>query len=58
MAVKFKRGDQVKVVAVVPQGPVVDVMLDADGDIQYLVKYQDASGEQFRWFKESELAGV
>ncbi len=58
MAVKFKRGDEVKVVATVPHGPVVDVMLDADGEIQYLVQYQDALGEQRRWFKETELVGA
>jgi uncharacterized protein YodC (DUF2158 family) len=52
----FKKGDQVKLVAVVPQGPVLSMRMDEDGNVQCLVGWTDANGaEQQRWFDEDQL---
>jgi len=59
MATTFKKGDVVKAVAVVPQGPVLALRMDDDGVVSYLVEWTDVSGEtQQRWFEESQLTGV
>ena len=59
MAASFKIGEEVKLVTVVPQGPVKQLSVSQDGDIQYLVEWSDADGDtQERWFKEEELAKV
>lgn len=56
MAASFKVGEQVKLITVVPQGPVKALSVNQDGDIQYLVEWTDADGDsQERWFKEDEL---
>lgn len=56
----FKIGDQVKVNAVVPEGPVQRMRMDeATGEISYLVEWTDAADiVQQRWFKEAELVGA
>ena len=56
----FKIGDQVKVKAVIPEGPVQRMRMDeATGEISYLVEWTDVAGEvQHRWFKEDELVGA
>lgn len=56
---KFKKGDAVKVQAVIPQGPVLALRMDEDGVIYCLVEWTDVEGKiQQRWFAEDELTGV
>ena len=56
----FKIGDNVKVKAVLPQGPIQRMRMDeATGVISYLVEWTDADGHaQQRWFTEDELTGA
>ena len=59
MATKFKKGDVVKLDAVVPQGPVEALRMDEDGNFFYLVEWTDAEGnDQQRWFEESQLVAA
>jgi len=59
MATKFVKGQEVKLNMVVPQGPVMKLRMDEDGQFFYLVMWTDAQGvEQSRWFKEEELVAV
>ena len=59
MATTFKKGDTVKLVATVPQGPVEALRMDEDGNFFYLVSWTDADGAvQSRWFEEAQLAAV
>lgn len=52
----FKKGDTVKVKVVVPEGPVVAMRMDEDGNVSYLVSWVDSSNtEQQRWFAETDL---
>jgi uncharacterized protein YodC (DUF2158 family) len=56
MATAFKKGDVVKLKAVVPQGPVLALRMSEDGIVSYLVEWVDANGvKQNRWFTENEL---
>lgn len=56
---KFKKGDAVKVKAVIPQGPVVALRMDEDGVIYCLVEWTDVDGKtQQRWFAEDDLTGA
>lgn len=55
----FKKGDTVKVVAVIPQGPVESMRMDEDGNVQYLISWTDANGnEHSRWFDEAQLTAA
>lgn len=56
----FKIGDNVKVKAVLPQGPIQRMRMDeTTGVISYLVEWTDADGQaQQRWFTEDELTGA
>lgn len=59
MATKFVKDQQVKVIAVVPQGPVQKLRMDDDGVIWYLINWADGQGViQERWFREDELTEV
>jgi len=59
MATAFKKGDEVKVVAVTPEGPVQALRMDEDGNFFYLVEWTDADGNtQQRWFKEAQLVAA
>ena len=59
MATKFKKGDEVKVQAVVPQGPVQALRMDEDGTVYCLVEWTGKDGQtQQRWFAEDDLIGV
>lgn len=52
----FKKGDEVKVVAVIPQGPVESMHMDEDGNVQYLISWTDSDEvTQSRWFDEDQL---
>lgn len=56
MATKFAKGDAVKVIAVIPQGPVEKLRMDEDGNFWYMISWVDAGGvKQERWFAEQEL---
>jgi hypothetical protein len=55
----FKKGDTVKVVAIIPQGPVESMRMDEDGNVQYLISWTDANGnEHSRWFDEAQLTAA
>lgn len=57
MATKYIKGQTVKLVSVVPQGPVIALRMDENGTFFYLVEWTDESGtKQQRWFEESQLA--
>jgi len=59
MATKYTKNQNVRLKAVVPQGPVVDLRMNEDGVFFYLVEWTDADGvKQQRWFEESELEAV
>ena len=59
MATKFSKGDEVKVVAVTPQGPIQAFRMDDDGVVFCLVEWTDANGDvQQRWFAEDDLTEV
>jgi len=56
MATKFVKGEEVKIVAVIPQGPVEKLRMDEDGNFWYLFSWVDADGNtQERWFAELDL---
>jgi uncharacterized protein YodC (DUF2158 family) len=56
MATAFSKNQQVRLKAVVPQGPVQALRMDEDGVVSYLVQWTDANGQsQSRWFTEDEL---
>jgi len=59
MATAFKKGDNVKLNSIVPEGPVQALRMDEDGNFFYLVEWTDADGSvQQRWFEESQLAAA
>lgn len=59
MATKFKKGEEVKVVGVIPQGPVQALRMDEDGNFFYLIDWVDANGDaQSRWFSEADLTAA
>lgn len=59
MATKFVKGQPVKLIATVPQGPVLKLRMDEDGFVWYLIGWTDAQGKvQERWFREDELEEV
>ncbi len=59
MATTFKKGDVVKAVAVVPEGPVLAMRMSDDGVVSYLIEWSDVDGNtQQRWFEESQLTGA
>jgi len=59
MATTFKKGDVVKAIAVIPQGPVLALRMDDEGIVSYLISWTDVDGNtQERWFEESQLTGA
>ncbi len=59
MATKFAKGQEVRLVAVVPQGEVEALRMSEDGVFSYLISWTDADGNvQNRWFEESKLEAV
>ena len=59
MATTFKKGDTVKLVVAVPQGPVEALRMNEDGDVQYLISWTDTAGVvQSRWFDEAQLTAA
>lgn len=56
---KFKKGDAVKLIAVVPQGQVASMRMDDEGNVECLLEWVDVEGvAQSRWFGEGELEAV
>jgi hypothetical protein len=59
MATKYTKNQNVRLKAIVPQGPVIALRMNEDGEFFYLVEWTDADGvKQQRWFEESELEAV
>ena len=59
MASTYKRGDVLTVKGVTPTGPVQSIRMDEDGNVFYLLEWQDADGEtQNRWFSEAEVTAA
>ena len=59
MATKFKKGDAVKVNAIIPSGPVQALRMDEDGTVYCLIEWTDEQGQsQQRWFAEDDLIGA
>jgi hypothetical protein len=59
MATKFTKGQDVRVKAVVPQGPVEKLRMTEDGEFFYMISWVDINGvTQTRWFAEEELEGA
>ena len=52
----FKKGDVVKLKAVVPTGPILSMRMTEDGDVECLVGWTDVDGvQQERWFAQTQL---
>jgi hypothetical protein len=59
MATTFIKNQNVRVKAVIPQGPVMALRMNEDGQFFYLIQWTDANGNvQSRWFKEEDLEAV
>ena len=59
MATMFRKGDTVKLVVAVPQGPVEALRMTEDGDVQYLISWTDTTGAvHSRWFDEAQLTAA
>lgn len=59
MATAFKKGDNVKINAALPEGPVQALRMDEEGNFFYLVEWTNADGDvQQRWFEESQLVAA
>lgn len=59
MAILFNKGDAVKVTASTIQGDVLDIVLNAEYVLLYLIGYTNAEGvDHKRWFKEYQLTKV
>jgi len=56
MATKFTKGQQVRINATVPNGPVQAFRMDENGTVFCLLEWTDDKGNvQIRWFKEDDL---
>jgi hypothetical protein len=59
MPTTYTKNQNVRVKAVVPEGPVTALRMNEDGEFFYLIQWTDANGRsQRRWFKEEELEAV
>jgi hypothetical protein len=59
MATKFAKGQAVKLIAVVPEGPVQALRMDEDGNFFYMIEWTDADGNVTqRWFEEDQLVAA
>jgi hypothetical protein len=59
MATKFAKGQAVKLIAVIPEGPVQALRMDEDGNFFYMVEWTDADGNVTqRWFEEAQLVAA
>ena len=55
MATKFTKGQQVKLSAVVPSGPVKAFRMDEDGVVWCLLEWSVNGESVERWFREDDL---
>ena len=56
MATKFSKGQEVKLNQIVPQGEVLALRMDEEGNFFYKVEWADIDGKsQQRWFAEEVL---
>jgi uncharacterized protein YodC (DUF2158 family) len=52
----FKKGDVVKLKAVVPSGPIQAMRMSEEGEVYCMLQWVDADGvTQTRWFLQSDL---
>lgn len=51
----LKKGDKVQLKISVPQGEVIGLRFNDDGDIEALFEWTDGEATQQRWFKQDEL---
>lgn len=58
MAANFRVGEIVKAVVTIPEGPVLQIGVDQQGNIIYLVEYLENGQQQQRWFAEDQLVAV
>lgn len=59
MATKYSKGQAVKIDVPPPEGPVIALRMDEEGNFFYLVEWTDNSGaKQQRWFEESQLTAA
>ncbi len=59
MATAFRKGQEVRVNTVVPQGPVQALRMDEDGTVYCLIQWVDVNGvANERWFPEDVLVPV
>lgn len=55
----FKKGDIVKLKAVIPQGPIIKMRMDDDGNIWCLMEWTTEDGQAHsRWFMDGDLEVV
>lgn len=54
----FKKGDVLKVKAVVPQGPVLAMRMSEDGVVSYLIEWSEGEETHQRWFEQDELVAA
>ena len=55
MATKFTKGQQVKLSAVIPSGPVKAFRMDEDGVVWCLLEWSVDDESVERWFREDDL---
>ena len=59
MPTTFVKNQTLRLKVVVPEGPVIALRMNEDGEFFYLIQWTDAKGRsQRRWFKEEELEAV
>jgi hypothetical protein len=59
MPTTFTKNQTVRLKAILPEGPVVALRMNEDGEFFYMIQWTDANGRsQQRWFKEEELEAV
>lgn len=59
MASTYKKGDVLRLKAVVPQGAVEKIQMTDEGEVQYLISWSDPDGDtNQRWFSETEVEPV
>lgn len=55
MATKFKKGDAIKLNTPVPQGTVAALRMDEDGNVSYMMQWEENGQMHNRWFSEEQL---
>lgn len=59
MPTTYVKNQTLRLKVVVPEGPVIALRMNEDGEFFYLIQWTDAKGRsQRRWFKEEELEAV